>query len=303
MKTIRFFSAIIAISTLIVDLSAGYQQTEPHKVGVDLISTEIGEYSPSFDSKNQELFFMRRTSGRFFYTIFSSKRTGDGWSDPVVAPFSGTYRDDAPYVSSDGNTLYFDSMRPHPSVLSGSINIWKVERTEDGWSEPELMENASKNRPNEPDTGVDEYGPAIDENGNLYFYSFRQPYRPGKRFIASKSSGFMDAEPIDEIPDPSANTFVSYIGFSADGKTAVMEGRHTGRRDTGLFYSCKAENGTWSSPELIPFVNSVSSDGGPFLTADGNWLYFASNRPATETFDPRADIYRISTEKLPIPCE
>ncbi len=303
MKYLLISILTIGLSTLHAELSKGYQIHEPQKVAPDLISSDLDEYSPSFDVVNQELFFMRRNPGSFFYTIYSSFKSESGWSEPRIVSFSGKYRDDAPYISMDGNTLYFDSRRPHPEVATGSINIWKTNRTDESWSDPEIILNASFNEANEPDAGVDEYGPALDADGNLYFYSFRQPYRPGKRFTATSESDFKDVVPVDNIPDPSANTFASYISFSNDGNTAVMEGRHPNRRDTGIFYSCKDENGDWEEAKLLPLVNSKSSDGGPFITADGNWLFFSSNRPATGVFDPGSDIYMISTENLPIPCE
>ncbi len=302
MKISKFLLLTFLFTILQFELSIGYQVTEPQKIAPDLISTNLDEYSPSFDVVNQELFFMRRTPGSFFYTIFSSIKKDSVWSDPTVASFSGRYRDDAPYISADGNTLFFDSRRPHSSVEAGSINIWKTERTENGWNEPEIMLDASLNKPDEPESGVDEYGPAIDDMGNLYFYSFREPYRSGKRYKAEFESNYTSISAEENIPDPSANTFVSYISFSVDGKTAIIEGRHTNRRDTGLFYSCKDDYGTWSEATLLPLVNSPSSDGGPFITADDEWLFFSSNRPATGTFDPGSDLYWISTQNLPIPC-
>jgi hypothetical protein len=294
---------ITMIFTSLSNLTTAYQFTEPQAIKITHVSTELDEYSPSYDVINQELFFMRRNPGSFFYTIFSSTKKETGWTEPQVASFSGTYRDDAPYISQDGNTLFFDSRRPHPSVVRGSINIWKTIRTENGWSDPEIIESASYNAPDEPESGVDEYGPAIDSEGNLFFYSFRSPYRPGKRISASIESGYQEIVAVENIPDPSANTFASYISFTSDGKTAVIEGRHPGRRDTGLFYSCMDSTGKWSEAALLPTVNSRSAEGGPFITADGDLLFFSSNRPATGVFDPGSDIYMISTENLPIPCE
>jgi len=276
---------------------------EPVKIAPGLISTEMGEFSPSFDVVNQELFFMRRTPGVFDYTILSSKKTDDGWSTPDTVAFSGQFRDDAPYVSADGNTIWFDSRRPDPRVASGSINIWKTQRNQDGWNTPELVESASKNEPDESDSGVDEYGPAVDSKGDLYFYSFRKPHRPGHRYAVTKESDFNSISEDTSIPDPSAQTFVSYLSFSSDGNTAVMEGRHTGRGDTEVFYSCKDTEDNWSVPELLPLVNSRSSEGGPFITSDGEWLFFSSNRPASGVFDPNGELYMISTENLPIPCD
>jgi hypothetical protein len=43
--------------------------------------------------------------------IMETTRAGAGWSAPRVAAFSGRYDDADPYVSPDGEWLYFTSTR------------------------------------------------------------------------------------------------------------------------------------------------------------------------------------------------
>ncbi len=276
---------------------------EPYRLAPGIISTEMGEFNPTFDVNRGEFYFMRRTPGLFDYTIMVSQKNDLGWSEPEVASFSGTYRDDSPQLSSDGNTLYFDSDRPHPNVAPKSINIWRTTRTDSGWTEPTLIETASVNAPNEPVPGRDEFGPVMDREQNLVFYSFRSPYRGGKRFRLIAESGYEILEEIESIPDPSARTFVSYLTFSADSKTALMDGLHPGRRDAGIFYSCQKEDGSWSEAKLLPKINTTSSESGPRLSSDGEILFFVSNTPATLPLEPNGDIYAIRTKDLPIPCK
>ncbi|MBO6792412.1 MAG: PD40 domain-containing protein [Balneolaceae bacterium] len=288
-------SSIVAPTSFPID--------EPQRLAPGIISTEMGEFNPTYDVDRGEFYFMRRTPGLFDYTIMVSMKTESGWSEPEVASFSGEHRDDSPYLSADGNTLFFDSDRPHPEVASRSINIWKTERGETGWSEPKLVRSASINNENESEPGRDEFGPVLDGNDNLVFYSFRAPFRGGKRFQLSSGDNYQNLQTIDDLPDPSARTFVSYISFSNDGKTAIMDGRHPGRRDAGLFYSCKDAFGDWSEAELLPKVNTTSSESGPRLSSDSSLLFYVSNTPAKLPLEPNGDIFFISTEELPVPCE
>ena len=50
-----------------------------------------------------------------------------GWSDPVIAPFSGKYTDMGPFITLDGQRVYFSSIRPVNGVLRGDIDLWYVE--------------------------------------------------------------------------------------------------------------------------------------------------------------------------------
>ncbi|MEM9227958.1 MAG: hypothetical protein AAGA45_08305, partial [Verrucomicrobiota bacterium] len=256
-----------------------------------------GEYSPTFDPQTNELYFMRRTPGQFDYTVYRTALTDDGWTTPVIAPFSGTYRDAAPHLSPDGQRLYFDSRRPDKHVTEGSINIWYTEREGKGWSSPCLVKEASINDVNEPKTGVDEFGPAVDAAGQLYFYSFRQPYRGGKPYYLTSAE-----EPRlvrdDDLPDPSASTFISYLYISPDGKLAIMEGQAHGRRDTDLFFARKQANGSWSAVWEVPQVNTRASEGGPYLTPDGQHLLFVSDRSTPDNRAATANLYVIPAQDL-----
>jgi DNA-binding beta-propeller fold protein YncE len=70
--------------------------------------------------------------------------------------------------------------------------------------------------------------------------------------------------------------------------------------------TAERRNGTWSRPEPASFSRRYSDDD-PFVSPDGRWVYFVSERPADETDDtPDADIWRYSLveegrlERLPV---
>jgi len=43
------------------------------------------------------------------------RQEDDHWTDPQTASFSGDHNDDFPFMSSDGNRIYFCSNRPFPA--------------------------------------------------------------------------------------------------------------------------------------------------------------------------------------------
>lgn len=257
--------------------SATNAQSEPTLIAPGIVSTGNGEYSPTFDPDRGELYFMRRTPGLFDYTIMMSTLREGMWTEPVVAPFSGEFRDGGPSLSPDGSTLVFDSRRPNPPLRNGSIDLYRVDRTDDGWSDPALVAGASGNTETEPEAGRDEFGPLLTASGDLYFYSFRRPDRDGRHLRVR--AGTDAVEHASEVPDPSARTFVGYLTLSADGNLAVIEGRQRSGGGTDLFAARRDDAGRWSEPFTLDRLNTGFGEGTPYLSPDGTRLFFASDRP------------------------
>ncbi|MCX7552814.1 hypothetical protein OS175_02890 [Marinicella sp. S1101] len=291
-----YFKSVCLVLLLV---SAATALAGAELVAADLISTSQGEHSPTFDATRNELVFMRRTPGQFNYTLYTSKLIDGAWTDPKVLPFSGTYRDGGASFSPDGGTLLFDSKRPVVGLPKNSINLWQVKRLQQGWGKPEPLAVLSANEPSESVAGRDEFGPIMTRSGEVLFYSFRQPNRAGSHY-----RGRPGEKPTAQIdfPDPSQATFVGYLTLSADGRTAVIEGRSQTGRDTDLYYACQT-NGQWSEAEPLTAANSAAGDGTPYLSSDNQWLYFASDRIEAKGPSGEPNIYRINTRTLPIPCE
>lgn len=145
------------------------------------------------------------------------------------------------------------------------------------------------NPPTNGNAGDDEFGPVIDDAGNISFYSFRAPFRGGSHYVIE--SDVVRREVL--LPDPSASTFVCYLTLSRDGNLAVMEGRALGRRDTDLFVATRDADGSWSAPLPINAVNTEANEGTPYLTPVGEALLFASTRSTSEKQSSASNIYVI----------
>ena len=90
------------------------------------------------------------------------------WSKPEAVDFTGPYSAVDMAFSVDGGRLFYCSDRP----MSGSgepsetVDIWYVERTADGWSEPI--------NPGPPvNSDQHEFYPSLAADGTLYFQSWR----------------------------------------------------------------------------------------------------------------------------------
>ena len=73
--------------------------------------------------------------------------------------------------------------------------------------------------------------------------------------------------------------------FSPDGETAfwtAWNGRWGSKSyNQRTIYMSRLESGSWSSPSAMPFSGKYS-DEDPFVSPDGRWLYFVSDRPASD---------------------
>lgn len=93
--------------------------------------------------------------------------------------------------------------------------------------------------------------------------------------------------------------------FSADGKTAYWTAwnGNWGSDPTSprTIYTSTRRGGCWSSPVVAAF-SGVFNDDDPFVSPDGKWLYFVSDRPAVEGGETtRGDIWRFRISGSGVP--
>lgn len=97
-------------------------------------------------------FHSDRSGGLGGYDLWTTKRTGQSWSDPVhLSNVNTTETEGWPYVSSDGNELWFTRF------YLWSPAIYKSKKADDNWGEPELILSQFAGEP------------TLDNQGNLYF--------------------------------------------------------------------------------------------------------------------------------------
>jgi outer membrane protein OmpA-like peptidoglycan-associated protein len=65
--------------------------------------------------------------------------------------------------------------------------------------------------------------------------------------------------------------------FTADGKTLVFNSRRGGGGYQHIYISY-LENGAWSNPVPVNTINSKYTDESPFITPDGEYIFFSSDR-------------------------
>jgi DNA-binding beta-propeller fold protein YncE len=199
-------------------------------------------------------------------TIYTSGWADDRWSAPVAAPFTGKFDDDDPFVSPDGQWIYFVSTRPADSGAAETPgDIWRYQL-----KEPNRLQRLSIN------SEATEYSPVVTRSGALYFASSRNGgYGQGDLYRAA-ALGESFAAP--ELLGPALNhpTGEWNLWVSDDEREIIFEAssRATNMSTPGdLYYSWLTKSG-WSPAAPIAGLNTDSSDLMPRLHPDGKRLYF-----------------------------
>src|SRR6185369_15608545 len=148
----------------------GYASTQqlrsPVIFGEGVISTGDFESHPAFTPDGMTLYFLKSTPMFSFWTIVVSHFVDGRWTTPEVAPFSGRYSDADPFITADGKKFYFISNRPVPGKTTRDLDIWVMDKTPNGWSEP-------RNLGKPVNSDAQEWFPTLASDGTLYFGSSR----------------------------------------------------------------------------------------------------------------------------------
>ncbi|MGI4871162.1 MAG: TolB family protein [Janthinobacterium lividum] len=279
-----------------------------------IICTGAYETHPAFSPSGDTLYFLTCSPDLSSNTICVSYRRAGRWTPPEVASFSGQYVDADPFVSRDGQTLYFISDRPvQPGDPSKTdMDIWLVRRGPRSWSAPVHLA-APINSPQ------DEYYPTLTDGGTLYFGSarpggfggsdlYRCPLRAGSPGPAENLGAGVNTA--DNEYEPFVAPDESYLLFVATHPAGLQHAD---------LYLAHPQAGKWGAVSKLPApFNSGSTEFSPKVSRDGRTFYFSSTRPTFAAPLPAAenmaqlrqrlaqpgnglgDIYQIAVSALPL---
>jgi hypothetical protein len=205
------------------------------------------------------------------------------------------------YFSPDGREVYFSRYMPRPSVimymreengrwtpprvvcegltpglapdgrtvLFSTWDLWRMFKTATGWTAPENLGPAInfQKRQDAPCAAADGtlwFGSMFGNRDGIYRAAFRDgAYGKPERLEYGISSGYADFSPCI-APDESFLIFAS---------------TRPGYGVTDLFVSFKTSDGSWTAPaNMGPTINTGAKEAYPFVSFDGKYLFFMSNR-------------------------
>lgn len=179
-----------------------------------------------------------------------------GWQAPISVVNTNEW-EDAVSISPDGNTLYYTKGE------GLDVDSYEAKLINGVFGEPTPH---SFNQVGLPDGAVH-----TQDNTLLYFASIRADGK-GSADIYTYKNGI-----IENIEAINTEYLESEPFISADGSTLYFGSNRPGSSgDADIWFSRKV-NGEWQEPENLGApINSDKLDTQPFVTADGNELYFTS---------------------------
>jgi Tol biopolymer transport system component len=271
--------AAIALSALPQRLKHPYASdtpiTEPAIFGEGVISTEDFDDYFAFTPDGNTIYFTKHYVDFSGGTIVVSHFRDGKWTTPEVAPFSGQYEDGEPCISPDGNKLFFKSHRPVTGQAPRrDADIWFVEKTANGWGEPQNLGPPVN-------TADQETSPSVAADGTLYFASNRAGRagaRGGADIYRSRLIDGKYAEPenLEAINSPE---YDSNPCVDARGERLFFASSRPGGAGAMDIYVSAHRNGRWEAPRNVgSAVNTPAAELWTALSPDGRYLFFNSSR-------------------------
>jgi Tol biopolymer transport system component len=209
--------------------------------------------SAYFSPDGKEVYFSRMLP--LPSVIMYMKEENGIWTKPRIAVKGLT-----PFLSPDGKKLYF----------SRDWALWVAEKTKNGWTEPKNLGNTINFQKRQD-------GPSVANDGTVYFCSmygnhngiYRAELKDGLFAEREKLGSGINSSSVDGMPYIAPDE--SYLIFTSFRSGSI------GMSD--LYISFRDSHGTWTTPKNMgPKINSEVKEGYPYVTVDGKYFFFYSNR-------------------------
>lgn len=265
----------------------------PELFAPGIVSNGLAVRDMAMTPDGSELFFCVVGGRNDVASIVGARRVGDRWTVPEVAMFSGSSKalDLEPHIQPDGKRFFFMSNRPRPGMGLDDRNedLWVMERTADGWSEPRNL-GAPVN------SDLMEYFPSVTRKGTLYF---GRGARGGENVIwrARWVDGrYGEPERLPPQVNAGRNRFNAFVAPDESYLILSIIGLPDAIGQTDYYVCFRSADDEWSEPvNLGSPVNQKGSFGfSPFVSPDGKVFFFMSDRLA----GPKSAAPRLTLSRL-----
>lgn len=249
---------------------------KPEVFAPGIVSTGLYTRDIATSTDGNEIYFC--ISDAATTSIFVTQRLNNTWTEPVIAPFSGKgFFDFEPHISPDGKKFFFLSGRPprgkEPKTGWFYQKIWVMNKIDDGWSEPQMIEEpvSSEN---------EEFFPSVTNDGVLYF---TRSVKNGKPMIYKSifRNGFYEKPEMLPFQIPETGfLFNAFISPKEDFLITCAQGIDSTNIDQDYYISFRSADGKWGRLKKFgPEINTPGDNANSaFVSRDGKYLFFNSSR-------------------------
>lgn len=242
--------------------------TEPEVFALGIVSIEVLEHSPPvFTKDGKEVYW----ATDFPMKIMTMKLVDGRWTAPKTTSFHSPFGDSEPALSFDDKKLFFLSTRSEDGTKKiNKENVWFVERTSSGWSEPKLLPKAVNDHKMH-------WSISLDREDALYFASEHGSGYGGKDIYKAEFKDGRYREPVNLGPEINSKLVATTPFIAPDQSYLIysIKDHPEGKGSLDLFISFRDKDGKWSKPKnLGPTVNTAAHELCPVVTPDGKYLFF-----------------------------
>jgi Tol biopolymer transport system component len=283
-------AATVIFLALPVLPSQGQKTVTAEEFAPGVISTGKG-FTVAFIPDGKTVYFTARelnsTAAKPPLHIYESHLQNGQWQPPKAVGFSSDHWSDLdPFVTDDGQKMFFVSTRPAPGKANAKpdMDIWCSEWKGGIWNEPQWIK--------EINSDAKEGSPSMDRNGNLYFFSDRGVEANQNSIYVTHAREDRFSVP-ERLPAPiNAGPSDTSPWIASDGQTLLFYSTRLGGYGQADLYVSFLKSGAWSTPvNLGPAVNTEDFEYNPEVSRDGRTLYFGRG----------GRIYSIPLDALKVP--
>jgi hypothetical protein len=253
-KVLVVVVVLVLVAVLLLAVVLSSQDTEPQvPLRSDVIPSDAVKRTPETDNFKPVLHL-------------------DGWQDPVPmpGPVNTAGAEDSPFITPDGARFFFfftpDVRVPAEKQLLDKVTgIWWSQKVNGTWSEPERIMLTD-------DVALD--GAEFVQGDTMWFASVRAG-NIGE--IDVYTAQYEDGE-WGDVQNAGQQLNEEYdIGefhLTADGNTMYFHTGNVGYGGNMDLWTTTRSGSQWSTPVKVPGVNTDSTEGYPFVSQDGNELWY-----------------------------
>lgn len=223
--------------------------------------------------------------------FITEKQAGGSWSEPVKLDWPKRYSNANPHFSPLDGRLYFASDRPLPGEERGNdMNIWSIERLEDGWGEAAPVAG-------DVNTGAGETSVTTTANGEMFFVSKHPRGQGGQDIYLATLDDETGEWKLGYLPEKISSPRVeSHIAATPDGQHIIFYSYRSPKLGVvDLVAASRNEAGEWIGPyNLGPVINTRGIDYGAGFSETGETFFFS--REGEIMTLPTAELLPILTE-------
>ena len=254
----------------------------------EAIVSEQGEGWMTINSELSRMVFSRHDANWENHTLFEMTKSSEGWSEPVVMPFSGTYNDRGARFYPALDAMLFSSDRPvDADDTTRDFNLWIAMHDGESWLEPEALYALN--------TDANDFHGSVAEDGSIYFVSDRSGGK-GLSDIYQAVLG-RDGYSAHLLPGAVNTEFSESDVFISPDSRFILFSRTNdpnGLGEDDLWISFPSEAGWSAAINLGPEVNTAKGEYGAMLSPNQMELIYSTHK------DGSGDIVTIPMSSIAI---